>query len=58
MSLHEHNIEQKTAIMVEHFHRQVMRRLQGLAKAMVMTSSRLHAVPYMLAFQRYITAQG
>jgi type I restriction enzyme R subunit len=58
MSLHPHNIEQKTEVMVEHFRRSVRRRLGGRAKAMVVTSSRLHAVRYMLAFQRYIGENG
>jgi type I restriction enzyme R subunit len=54
MSLHPHNIEQKTEVMVEHFRRSVMHRLGGLAKAMLVTSSRLHAVRYKLAFESYI----
>lgn len=54
ISLHPHNIEQKTEVMVEHFRRSVRHRLGGKAKAMVVTSSRLHAVRYMQAFQRYI----
>jgi len=54
MSLHPHNIEQKTEVMVEHFRRFVKPHLGGKAKAMVVTSSRLHAVRYMQAFQRYI----
>ncbi len=54
MSLHPHNIEQKTAVMVEHFRQKVRAQLGGRAKAMVVTSSRLHAVRYMQAFQRYI----
>ncbi|HEY7065237.1 MAG TPA: type I restriction endonuclease [Chloroflexota bacterium] len=54
MSLHPHNVEQKTEIIVEHFRNNVQRRLAGRAKAMVVTSSRLHAVRYMRAFQRYI----
>jgi type I restriction enzyme R subunit len=58
MSLHPFNIEQKTEVMVEHFRRSVRHRLGGRAKAMVVTSSRLHAVRYMLAFQRYIAANG
>jgi type I restriction enzyme, R subunit len=53
MSLHPHNIEQKTEVMVEHFRRKVRTHLAGQAKAMVVTSSRLHAVRYMQAFQRY-----
>ena len=54
MSLHPHNIEQKTEVIVEHFRRSVLYRLGGRAKAMVVTSSRLHAVRYKLAFERYL----
>src|SRR5438552_3207963 len=56
MSLHSHNLEQKTEVMVEHFRQKVMSHLGGRAKAMVVTSSRLHAVRYMQAFERYIAA--
>ena len=55
MSLHPHNIEQKTEVIVEHFRRSVLPRLGGRAKAMVVTSSRLHAVRYKLAFERYLS---
>jgi len=54
MSLHPHNIEQKTEVIIEHFRQKVVSHLGGRAKAMVVTSSRLHAVRYMQAFQRYI----
>ena len=46
MSLHPHNIAQKTEVMVEHFRTFVRHRIGGRAKAMVVTSSRLHAVRY------------
>jgi type I restriction enzyme R subunit len=58
MSLHPHNIEQKTEVMVEHFRRNVQHRLNSRAKAMVVTSSRLHAVRYKLAFDAYLKRQG
>jgi type I restriction enzyme, R subunit len=58
MSLHPHNIEQKTEVIVEHFRRSVLHRLGGRAKAMVVTSSRLHAVRYKLAFERYLAENG
>jgi type I restriction enzyme R subunit len=58
MSLHPYNIEQKTEVMVEHFRQKVMGHLGGRAKAMVVTSSRLHAVRYMQAFERYLAANG
>ena len=58
MSLHPHNIEQKTEVMVEHFRKHVKRRLDDRAKAMVVTTSRLHAVRYKLAFDRYLEHNG
>jgi type I restriction enzyme R subunit len=58
MTLHPHNLEQKTEVMVEHFRRSVRNRIGGRAKAMVVTSSRLHAVRYKLAFDRYIQEHG
>jgi len=58
MTLHPHNLEQKTEVMVEHFRRSVRSRIGGRAKAMVVASSRLHAVRYKLAFDRYIAENG
>ncbi len=54
MSLHPHNIAQKTEVMVEHFRQFTMHKIGGRAKAMVVTSSRLHAVRYKQAFDKYI----
>ncbi|MBA2797140.1 type I restriction endonuclease subunit R [Aeromonas veronii] len=56
--LHPHNIGQKVAIIVEHFRTNVANLLGGQAKAMVVTSSRLEAVRYKLAFDKYVTEQG
>ena len=53
-SLHPHNIAQKTAIMVEHFRDITKKKINGKAKAMVVTASRLHAVRYYYAFKNYI----
>jgi type I restriction enzyme R subunit len=58
MSLHPHNIAQKTEIMVEHFRRFTSHKIGGKAKAMVVTSSRLHAVRYKQAFDKYISENG
>jgi type I restriction enzyme, R subunit len=58
MSLHPHNIEQKTEVIVEHFRRSVKARLGGRAKGMVVTASRLAAVRYRLAVDRYLAAHG
>ena len=54
MSLHPYNIAQKTEVMVEHFRTFTRHKIGGRAKAMVVTSSRLHAVRYKQAFDAYI----
>lgn len=58
MSLYPHNIAQKTEVMVEHFRHFTMHKIGGKAKAMVVTSSRLHAVRYKQAFDKYISERG
>ncbi|NMI06729.1 type I restriction endonuclease subunit R [Paenibacillus sp. SZ31] len=54
VSLHPHSIAQKTEIIIEHYRNFVQRKIGGRAKAMVVTASRLHAVRYKLAFDKYI----
>jgi len=58
LELHPVNIEQVVSVIVEHFRLTVMHELGGRAKAMVVTGSRLAAVKYKLAFDRYIKHQG
>lgn len=58
VSLHPHNIAQKTEIMVEHFRSVTRHKIGGRAKAMVVTSSRFHAVRYKHAFDEYIKRKG
>lgn len=58
VKLHPTNISQKVQIIVEHFRANVGWRLDGKAKAMVVTSSRKAAVRYKLAFDKYVTEQG
>lgn len=53
-SLHPHNISQKAAIMIEQFLNTTSKKIGGNAKAMVVTSSRLHAVRYIKEFRKYI----
>lgn len=50
----EHAIEKKVGIMVEHFAEKIADELDGKAKAMVVTKSRLHAVRYKQVFDRYL----
>ena len=58
MSLHPYNISQKTEVMVEHFRQFTRHKIGGRAKAMVVTSSRLHAVRYKEKFDKYISEKG
>lgn len=53
-SLHPHNLQQKTAIIIEQFREITKNKIGGRAKAMVVTASRLHAVRYYHEFKRYI----
>jgi type I restriction enzyme R subunit len=57
VELSEHAIDQKVAIIVEHFAHHVAHRIDGHAKAMIVTRSRLHAVRYKLAVDRYLREQ-
>ena len=56
--MHPTNISQKIEVIIEHFRSHVRTHLGGRAKAMVVTGSRLQAVKYMQAFQRYIAEKG
>ncbi|MCO6043338.1 DEAD/DEAH box helicase family protein [Aeoliella sp. ICT_H6.2] len=58
MSLHPHNIAQKTEVMLEHFRAHTRHKIGGRAKAMVVTSSRLHAVRYKQEFDKQIAEKG
>src|SRR3970282_1282111 len=58
MSLHPHNIGQQTEVMVEHFRAFTRHKINGRAKAMVVTGSRLHAVRYKQAFDKCIAEKG
>ena len=59
-TLHEAAVEQKVAIIIEDFRDNVVKtgKIAGEAKAMVVTRSRLHAVRYHRAFEKYIAEKG
>lgn len=57
-SLHPVSLAQKTEVMVEHFRQVTMKKIGGKAKAMVVTSSRKHALRYYLEFKDYIKEKG
>jgi type I restriction enzyme R subunit len=58
VSLHPHNLAQKTEIMMEHFRDIVSKKIGGKAKAMLVCGSRLHAKRYFEEFGRYIKKKG
>lgn len=58
LSLHPHNLSQKTEVMVEHFRQIASKKIGGKAKAMVVTGSRLHAIRYKEEFDRYLAFKG
>ncbi len=56
--LHPYNIAQKVQIVIEHFREFVTPLLSGKAKAMVVTASRMEAVRWKLAMEKYISERG
>lgn len=58
VELHPHAINEKVRIMVEHFVAQAQSQISGKAKAMIVTRSRLHAVRYKLALDKYLAERG
>lgn len=58
VSLHESNLGQKAEVIIEHFRKHVRYKIGGRAKAMVVTSSRLHAVRYHQALREYCNFKG
>jgi type I restriction enzyme R subunit len=58
VTLHPHNLAQRAEIIVEHFRERTAKKIGGRAKAMVVTSSRLHAVRTKLAIDAYVAEKG
>jgi len=58
VALHPSNLAQKSEIIVEHFRTVTRKEIGGLAKAMVVTRSRLHAVRYKQNIEAYIAQKG
>jgi len=57
VELSDHAVNHKVAIMIKHFAHHVAHRIEHQAKAMIVTRSRLHAVRYKLAVDRYLREQ-
>nr|AFM92598.1 type III restriction protein res subunit [Acaryochloris sp. HICR111A] len=58
LSLHPHNLAQKTEVVIEHFRQCVMPKIGGKAKAMLVTASRPHVIRYKDEFDHYLQQQG
>ncbi len=58
VELYPHAIGEKVRICVEHFAAQAQGEIGGKAKAMIVTRSRLHAVRYKLAVDKYLAERG
>jgi type I restriction enzyme R subunit len=56
INLHEHNIEQKVETVVEDFMTNRSSWLNNRAKSMIVTGSRLHALKYKLAMDKYLAS--
>lgn len=56
--LHPYNIAQKVQVVIEHFREYVAPLLNGKAKAMVVVASRIEAVRWQLAMEKYIRECG
>ena len=57
-SLHPYQMEAKAEVIVEHFRKHTAHKIDGNAKAMVVTRSRLHAVRTHEALKAYIARKG
>lgn len=58
VKLNPQTISQKSALIVEHFRENVAALLEGHAKAMVVSDSRLAAVRYKREIDKYVAAKG
>lgn len=55
---HPNTIDKKTEVMLNHFMNSTIHKIGGKAKVMVVTRSRLHAVLYKKAFDKFIGSEG
>jgi type I restriction enzyme, R subunit len=58
VELHPHAVGEKVRIAIEHFAAEVQAEIGGRAKAMIVTRSRLHAVRFRLAVDKYLAERG
>ena len=58
VTLHPENLAQKAEIIIEHFRETIAHRMKGKAKAMVVCSSRPHAVRMWQALRKHLNKNG
>ena len=58
VDIHPHTIAEKTKIILDHFNSHTVNEIDGKARAMVVTRSRLHCVKFKLEFDRQIKKLG
>jgi len=58
VNIHPYSISKKSHIMINHFMEKTIHKIGGNAKAMLVTSSRAHAVLYKIAIDKIINEQG
>jgi type I restriction enzyme R subunit len=56
--LHEGNLAQRSQIIIDHFTDKTAKKMRGRAKAMVVTSSREHAISFKLALDTNLAEDG
>lgn len=54
VSIHPHNVAQKTEVIIEHFRTVTMQKIGGKARAMIVTASRPHVIKYKEAVDVYL----
>ena len=55
---HEHAINKKVSIIADHFAKNISNQINGNAKGMIVTRSRLHAVRFKIAMDSYLKEKG
>ena len=58
VDIHPHTITEKTQIILDHFMSKTVNKIEGKARAMVVTRSRLHCVKFKLEFDRQMKEMG
>ena len=58
VDIHPHTITEKTKIILEHFKDHTVNKIEGKARGMVVTRSRLHCVKFKLEFDKQMEEMG